>query len=164
MDCEICGTKLEDDEYFLIMVEGAKMKVCHDCRGSGKLLHSINRPSPQNPLTRQARAPSAPKEEFELVEGFGKKMQAARNSMGLPLKVLAEKLAEKESFLDRVEKERTHPSIALAKRIEKELGIKLVEDATPTSGGDVEELLKKSSKTKGLTLGDILEIEKKKKK
>lgn len=164
MDCEICGKGIEDDEYFLIRIESANLKVCIDCKDSGKLLHSQNRPSRDNPLTQQARSPQPQREEFELVEGFGKKMQIARNSMGIPLKVLAEQLAETESFLERVEKEKTHPSISLAKRIEKALGIKLVEGAAPPGGTDVEELLKKSSKTKGLTLGDILEIEKKNKK
>ena len=47
--------------------------------------------------------------------------------MGLSLKVLAEIINEKESFLARVENERAKPSNTLIKKLEKTLDIKLTE-------------------------------------
>jgi putative transcription factor len=89
-------------------------------------------------------------------------MRDARNKMKLPLSVLAEKLAEKESFLDRIENQKTHPSQELARKIEKELGIIILEESSSAPMQD--DKFKPSGSKKGLTLGDILEIEQKKKK
>jgi putative transcription factor len=81
--------------------------------------------------------------------------------MKLPLSVLAERLAEKESFLERIEAEKTRPSIELAKKLEKELNVKLLEPAEPSSMPAIFEPSRKSS---GRTLGDVVEFERKEKK
>ena len=49
-----------------------------------------------------------------------------REELGLPLKVLAERISEKESTMKRVEEQKTLPPPELLKRIEKELGMKLM--------------------------------------
>lgn len=160
MECEVCGN---GEGNFLAMIEGARMRVCADCARMGKILKFPQREIPKSSLQGQSsQMKQTSRAELELVDGFGGKMKNARMKMKLPLSVLAEKLAEKESFLERIEGEKTHPSISLAKKIEKELGIKLVEEVPISSlPADVEGKL---SASKGTTLGDILEITKKKKK
>ncbi|MFH1306962.1 MAG: multiprotein bridging factor aMBF1 [Candidatus Micrarchaeota archaeon] len=161
MECEICGA---DEGEYISLIEGARMNVCRTCSRMGKILKYPTAPAPKSELpTRPSPSSTKTESEFELVEGFGSKMKNARMKMKLPLAVLAEKLAEKESFLDRIEKEKTHPSPSLARKIEKELGITLIEESSPSSSAAAGEILKKSS-SRGTTLGDILEIEKKKKK
>ncbi len=160
MECEICG---KSEGPYLVLIEGARMHACATCARMGKIL--------QTPTT--ARAPVAPgglhgsghslasaAPEWELVDGFGSIMKNARLRMHLPLAVLAERLAEKESFLDRVEHEATHPSESVARKIEKELGIALLEQTAETGGSAAAS----NSPGAGTTLGDILEIERRKKK
>ena len=150
MECEICGA---EGAGYIVLVEGAKLNVCQDCSGSGKLIRA---PAP-------VRDPDAPvhkgKVEMEVVDGFGSIIAAARKRMGLPLEVLAERINEKHSFLERVEHEKTLPDVKLAHKLERELGIKLLAEVSSGVAVNV-----KDGQGKGMTLGDILEIEMKKKK
>lgn len=149
MECEICGTP---EAGYIILVEGAKLSVCRDCSSSGKLLKA-----PSAPAAKGSENSPRAKEELEVVDGYGSVIANARKKMGLSLEVLAEKLNEKHSFLERVEHEKTLPDERLAHKLEKELGIKLLASAVTgasaaTGGGKG-----------GMTLGDILEIQQKKK-
>ncbi|MEM4554954.1 MAG: multiprotein-bridging factor 1 family protein [Candidatus Anstonellaceae archaeon] len=149
MECEICG---EGQAEYLILLEGAKLKVCKECSTSGKILQG---PAPKPSL--QAKQLML-KEELEVVEGYGKLIAEARRHLGLPIEVLAERLNEKASFLERIENEKTLPDEKLCRKLEKELGIKLLTSTTEASSATV------SAPKASLTLGDILEIEHKKKK
>jgi len=151
MECEICGV---EGAGYVVLVEGAKLTVCHDCSGAGKLLRA---PQPaRDPAIQSARAGKA---EMEVVDGYGSIIADARKKMGLPLEVLAERINEKHSFLERVEHEKTLPDAKLAHKLEKELGIKLLQEVSSGTAVDV-----KDRQGKGMTLGDILEIQMKKKK
>lgn len=149
MGCEICGS---EEAGYLILVEGAKLNVCSDCSSSGKLLRS------PAPVQHGGEAHVREREEIEVVEGYGKIMADARKKLGLPLEVLAERINEKVSFLERVEHEKTLPDEKLAHKLQKELGIKLLQGVAVTSGGLI------AGAKGGMTLGDILEIEKREKK
>jgi len=151
MECEICGA---EGAGYIVLVEGAKLSVCQDCSGAGKLLRA---PPPVRDLTIQSAR--AGKVEMEVVDGFGTIIADARKKMGLPLEVLAERINEKHSFLERVEHEKTLPDEKLAHKLEKELGIKLLVEVSSGNAVNV-----KDGQGKGMTLGDILEIQMKKKK
>ncbi len=149
MECEICGA---EGAGYIVLVEGAKLTVCQDCSGAGKLLRA---PQPvRDPATRPARAG---KLEMEVVDGYGAIIADARKKMGLSLEVLAERINEKHSFLERVEHEKTLPDGKLAHKLEKELGIKLLQEVSSGVAVNV-----KDGQGKGMTLGDILEIQQKK--
>ncbi|MFH0927454.1 MAG: multiprotein bridging factor aMBF1 [Candidatus Micrarchaeota archaeon] len=167
LECESCGSKMEKEGSYLVNIEGARLQVCFRCQRLGKIL-SGPRHSPQKGLPgfSQSHAHSAPRPslrmEYELVENYGQIIKSAREKIGLPLKVVAEKIAETESFLDRIEKQKTRPPIPVAKKLEKELGISLLEETSDSQEGPD---LKPHKKFSGaITLGDIIEIEKKKKK
>jgi putative transcription factor len=149
MECEICGSEGAD---YIIAVEGAKLFVCAECSGSGKI---VKGPAPK----REESPPARHKAELEVADGFGQLIAGARKRMGLPLEVLAERINEKHSFLERVEHEKTLPDEKLARKLEKELGIKLLQEVS--SGAAVNA---KDGQGKGMTLGDILEIQKRKKR
>jgi len=151
MECEICGA---EGAGYIVLVEGAKLTVCQDCSGAGKLLRA---PQPVcDPSSLPARAPKA---EMEVVDGYGSIIAEARKRMGLPLEVLAERINEKHSFLERVEHEKTLPDGKLAHKLEKELGVKLLQEVSSGVAVNV-----KDGQGKGMTLGDILEIQQRKKK
>ena len=153
MDCEICGS---GEAQYLIQVEGAKMNVCRECSGTGKILRWPTQ-APQKGGPGSQEAPRV-RRELEVVDGYGAIMQSARKKLGLPLEVLAEKINEKLSFLERVEHQKTLPDEKVARKLEKELGIKLLEEvAESDNAGD-------TRKGAPVTLGDIIEIEKRDRK
>ena len=150
MDCEMCG---ENEAEYLVSVEGAKLNLCRDCADAGNIIRTLF-----NPLRKAEDTSSAPKAELEIIEGYGAIIAGARKRLGLPMEVLAERINEKLSFLERVEHEKTLPDEKVAHKLEKELGIKLLQGATQTSGSFTSD-----RQGKGMTLGDILEVQKKKK-
>jgi putative transcription factor len=152
MECEICGAP---ESGYLILVEGAKLNVCVDCSSSGKLLRAPQRA----PAKGEEAATARVKEELEVVDDYGTIIANARKKLGLPLEVLAERINEKLSFLERVEHERTLPDEKVAHKLEKELGIRLL---APTASGA--SAATTGGGKGGMTLGDILEIQQKKKK
>lgn len=149
-ECEICGTEAQ---LYLVEIDRAKLRVCRDCSKSGRVLESPHIES----KPRKSEKPPQRKQhatEFEIVPDYGTRIRNARSRMQIPRNVLAEMINEKESFLERVESEKTLPPEPLAKKLEKALGISLFEEAGVESGGF------SSNQQKGLTLGDIIKIKK----
>ncbi|MCL4380811.1 multiprotein bridging factor aMBF1 [Candidatus Marsarchaeota archaeon] len=130
-ECELCGRKI--NTAYIINVEGVDLRVCEKCSYNKKVLYASNEPSNASGIKAQANANSIASrddtdpEMRELVEDYGEAIKTAREGMGLSLKVLAELINEKESFLARVENERAKPNNTLIKKLEKTLDIKLTE-------------------------------------
>lgn len=163
MDCEICG---RSDAGFVSLIEGAKMRTCAACAHMGRIISYPPRPGATSPSygantgsgSSLSFAPKS-KVEYDFVDDFGMLIRNARMKSHLPLSVLAEKLNEKESFLERVEHGATRPSEALARKLEKELNIKLLEEVSSETSAAIA-----AGGKKEVTLGDLIEIERKKKK
>lgn len=178
VDCDICGRK---GVSFIIAVEGAKMAVCPRCAYHGKIIHSLGTGEAgedEAPAKVDYSTPKQFRTEEDIVDGYGRKIRKARESVkiteeevneygkkekktrGMMIDELARKANVMASWLDRVENERISPTIEEAKKLEKVLGIKLVEKVevsvtpTPKSGGRNTEL----------TLFDMMEMQKKGKK
>jgi len=156
LSCDICG---RTDARAVILVEGAKMVACGNCMRSGKVLYRLDEEG-EVPAAPEMAKRAVMEETEEIGEGFGKKIKAARDKMGLKLAIVAEKINERESYLDAIENERMVPTFSVAKKIERELGVKLIEKNT-------REVTTESSPARGRfsepTLGDVLVTEKKKK-
>jgi len=106
---------------YVISVEDVEFSVCASCAQGKKILYSEGKAGEQKPK-RSKPAES----EYELLENYGDIIKNAREIRKLPLKVVAEMLNIKESFLDRVEKGETAPPQALVEKLEKALSIKLL--------------------------------------
>ena len=120
-ECEICGKRVET--VYEVMFDGAQMLVCEkDVRGR----QIVNTFGPGNRSSRSAMPREAAQAPEELIEHYGEAIRKAREAMGLPVRVLAERINEKESTLDRIEKEKTLPGEKTRIKLEKELGIKLL--------------------------------------
>ena len=119
-DCEICGKEM--NEEYEIELEGAHLMVCEEC--------SRGKPA-QKRVNAQYTVPHhrdfGASEQDEVVEGYGTIMRRARESAGMSLKELGEKINEKESILSRIEWEKTTPPDSVARKLEKELGIRLIQ-------------------------------------
>ncbi len=122
LPCDICGNPPVRAQ---IMIEGAKLLACARCMKGGKILHRFDdEPSPINP---NATVTTSTKSTEEIIEDYGKTILNAREKKGLTVVTLAEKIKEKETYIHGIEHERFSPSLEVARKLEKELKIKLVE-------------------------------------
>jgi putative transcription factor len=146
LECEICGR--DTDDVYEMAVDGARMLACAKCAGGrGKPLRA-----PEAQVRRFARPSAAANEPMpdELVENFGEMIRIARDKLGLPLAVLAERISEKESTLVRIEKQKTMPSEKTRVKLEKELGIKLTSKPSDKAQASA------SSRSEPVTLWDLV--------
>lgn len=144
-ECEICG---ESGAYYYVLLEGARLHACEKCARHGEIISSS--------IPKEEKKTKVEREEsgVEIIPDFGRRIRETREKMKIERKVLAEMINEKESFLERVENEKTIPSETLASKLGKILGIKLFEHVKY-------EKLASKKKSKYLTLGDIVLIKKK---
>jgi len=166
-ECPLCGSLIWGKGETVI-IEGAKMTVCHACAQHGVKpskapISSVQFKKKRPQLQKKRRGP--PKmirediDELDIVEDFAKRIRICRESKGLNQDQFAQKLNEKPSLIRRIESGKAKPTIKLAEKIEKVYGIKLLKlaseiEAQPQS----EKYLKKSDK---VTLGDVAFIRKK---
>ena len=115
-----------------------ELRVCAKCAKGKKVM---SRPASARGGYASSRS-AAPKpqqkvkeEDLEVVENYGGIIKKARETMGIPIKVLGEMINEKETLLLRLEEQKTLPSIGLARKLERALKIKLLEQPDVVEGG-----------------------------
>lgn len=145
----MCGRGMND--AYIVSVEGTELRVCLSCSKGKKVLYREVEARKGAGAKGAAIARPKPKGESELVEGYGRRIHEARDSMRIPLKVLAEMISEKEAYISRVEEEKTKPTIELTKKLEKALNIRITQQSEEEPG-------KAHGKTHGggATLGDFI--------
>jgi putative transcription factor len=127
MDCEICGKK--DGAMFYVSIEGARMSACGNCSKGAKIIGRIG--SIVDGKTKISTPMIEFKEkETEIIDNYGKIIKDARTRRMMELKDLAKQINENEAYLKHIENEKIMPTIKTAKKLEKELGIKLVNEST----------------------------------
>ncbi len=151
-ECDICGRKAGN--LYLVELEGAQMIACSECSKGAKIIEQLTTAE----KVEVARRPQKIVEESTVVENYGSTIRRAREMMGVPLKTLAEKINEKESTLVRVEAEHMLPGDKLSKKLEKELGIRLIVKEKPEASPHM------SGKQAPVTLGDAAMLKDNKKK
>ena len=153
INCDLCG-KTETDLNRAI-IEGVELNVCNDCGKFGKILAPVKRYSPKEQHKMSLK--TAPKEEkIELLaEDYPEIIKKRREAMGLSQKDFALRISEKESIVHHIETGSFMPPIQMARKLEKILGVKLVEDYE-----ERREAQGKNRKEEGFTLGDFIKIKK----
>ena len=145
-----------------VIIEGAKVVVCHRCAKLGK-------PYVEPPPRRVSQWASAVRysprparstarqdlDEFEVIEDCGTKIREARERMGLTQQDLATRVKERLSIIQKVESGKIAPDMKLCRELEHSLRIVLLTPRVevPTSTGVVA--------APGLTLGDIVRVKQK---
>jgi len=122
-ECEICGRSTDD--LYEIKVEGALMLVCEKCSRGKSVLNKFGRETERTIRVSAASSGREGEGDDEIVENYGEVIKNAREALGLPIRVLAEKINETESSLARIERQKSPPSEKARKKLERELGIKL---------------------------------------
>jgi putative transcription factor len=99
-------------------------------------------------------------EEQEIVDNYNILIRKAREQSGLKMEVVAERISEKTSYLESIEHGKLIPTIQVARKLEKELGIKLVETVHEEV---ISSTTQQKTKFSGATLGDAIPTHKKRK-
>ncbi len=153
INCDLCGKV--GDMLNRTLIEGVELSVCSECIKFGKVIAPVKRYSPKEQHKMVQKA--APKEEkIELLaENYPETIKKRREFMGISQKDFALRINEKESAVHHIETGHLTPTIAIARKLEKVLGIKLVEvyeESRETQG--------KNRNEEGFTLGDFIKIKK----
>ena len=170
MRCEVCGRNIFGKSYKAI-IEGAKLTVCGKCVKHGTIVWEKRKPEPIMSKTRsttrfpplKARSKKPPQAAvegtLELVESFDAKIRQAREKLALSHNDLGRKISEKVSVLKKIEKGKMTPDNRLATKLEHVLRVKLL---VPVSEEKVPKVKIPKSASPELTLGDLIQLDKKK--
>lgn len=150
----MCGS---ETTLYKTLIEGTELNVCKECAKFGKIIAPIRVEVKETKKTEKKDIPKGPEREIiqVLIQKYGEKIKKAREQLGLKQKDFAKKINEKESLIHNIEIGRFEPNIDLARKIERFLKIKLIEQHE-----EVKDRLKKT-KTDELTIGDLIKIKKK---
>jgi len=163
VNCEVCG---KGPSKCRAIIEGATFQVCEICAKHGKI---INEPSkkintPNVPGVKTSSAFKSNRKDLnnssnireEIVEDYSEIIKKEFNKSGKTYKDFANELNENESYMRKIIRGEMMPTIATAKKLEKKFNIKLIEEA------EKEKINLRSSGSSDLTLGDMVEIKRKK--
>jgi len=168
MRCEVCGRRIIGPP-FKANIEGAKMLVCGECAKLGSIvweskteprLKKVARRMPAPVLPPRKQPPISVASDLELVDGFGAKVRAAREKLGLNHQELGKRISEKVSVLRKIESGKMTPDNLLTEKLEHALRLKLL---VPVSEPKVPAKAL-ASRPASPTLGDILKVTKEKEK
>lgn len=147
----MCGS---EGKLFKVNIEGTQLNVCAACSRFGQVVERV--PTPLTRKQKTAKKEALAQQEKEIVqlivEDYGNLIKDKREKMGLKQKELAAKMSERESLIQKIETGRIEPSIELARKFERYLGLKLVEEHEEVSEK------KAVGSGKALTIGDIIQI------
>ena len=152
--CELCGAV---GQLYKTRIEGTELSVCHACSGLGTVIAPISFAPKKEKRKAFAPAPEHSSSVHVLVGDFSKRIKACRERLRLSQQEFAARLQERESLVQHLENGSLRPSVELARKLERLLGIVLIEkiDSPQTNA--------KTPSSKGgedLTLGDIIVLRK----
>lgn len=162
MICELCGKETERTK--VVFIEGTRLSVCMECARFGEARPSTEGAQAPKPMItqrlekreRRMRGKDIYKDEenLELVEDYPQRIREARMARNWKQEVLAAKINEKKSVINKLESGDIRPDDELVHKLERALGIKLKEKVP------VVKPEKKVAYSRGLTLGDLIKLEK----
>ncbi|MEM0085143.1 MAG: multiprotein bridging factor aMBF1 [Candidatus Methanomethylicia archaeon] len=158
LSCELCGNPLLGKGK-KIMISGAILNVCDNCVKYGTPIYIQPKKKFNNITKSKDILQKLPKKlgkdaEYEIIDDYSKIIKNAREGMGWTIDLLAQQVHERVSIIKKIESGKMVPSIDLAKRLERVLGVKLLVPPIKDTGLS-------SSSTKidmDITLGDVAEI------
>ena len=136
MYCELCGRPME--KGYLVRIEGAVLLVCESCAERGDIIREV----------REEEQKTVKEGYADLVDDFGKRIREARKRLHMDYKTLSRETGIPIKVLREIEAQRIYPTEEQARKLEKVLGIELVEETQAVSSRDDFQL----------TLGDVVRL------
>ncbi|MDI3502159.1 MAG: putative transcription factor [Archaeoglobi archaeon] len=149
MQCEICGREVSNLKK--VRVGRALMNVCDRCAHLGEEVHETRVETPRRAPPKRSVA-EMPVED--IIPNYSEVIREARERLGLSQEELARKIKEKVSLIRKIERGELTPEEKVARKLEKELGIKLMERIESPK-------IEKKELPSTLTLGDVVVVRRK---
>ena len=142
----MCG---KQGDLLTAEVEGVEMTVCQNCTRFGTIKRKTD-------AVRVPQKKMHQEQPLRVTVNYASLLRQAREKQGLSQEDFARSLQEKESIVAKWEQGRMQPSVEVARRLEKILGVSLVVE-------EVEQLFEKEKSVhgEGFTLGDFMKVRKK---
>jgi len=154
MLCELCG---KSGELYKTEIEGSQLNVCGSCSKYGIVISKVQNASPVQHKKEAKLTMENEKDEKEIVyfivDNYASMIKRKREELGLRQEELAKQINEKSSVLNHLESGKLKPSLKLAKKLEKFLKIKLIDEQEVSKGVPV-----KHESGNGLTIGDMIKL------
>ncbi|DAC72090.1 MAG TPA: TIGR00270 family protein [Thermoplasmata archaeon] len=163
MPCELCGRECKGGKEAII--DGAKMFVCPDCMKFAEAsvqpepVRTSYAPQPQQFFKKKTQ--KAERDiykdkgmERELVTNWNQLIEHARKKKGLTREELGFRIGERTVTIAKLENGDLRPSDQTIAKLEKELGIHLMEEIKAVPTGT------QTRAQGGFTLGDFIKTEK----
>ena len=120
--CDVCGA---EGRLVRALIEGTELNVCQNCAKFGKILKAPVMFVKKGAVIKHEQKP----EPLEIiVPDYSTLIRKKREEMGLTQEDFAKKINEKISVIHNLESGKLEPSIDLARKLERSLGIRLVEE------------------------------------
>ena len=148
----MCGSKTK---LFITEIESSQMNVCRDCSKFGKIIAEVKEPEKPKKIKDVIQDTGPQTEILQIIaEDYAQKIKNARERLNLDQKDFAKKINEKQALIHKIETGSFEPGMSLARKLEKFLKIKLVEQH--------EEIHEETKQTKSddFTIGDFINIKK----
>ncbi|MCC7574640.1 TIGR00270 family protein [Candidatus Woesearchaeota archaeon] len=157
MNCDICGSK---GELFNVEMEGSKLVACDKCAVYGKKINKVVvNDEPVINFRESKKFVKADEPVILVVDNYNSLIKNKREKLGLKQEDLAKSINEKESLIQQIENKKIEPSFKVAEKLEKRLGLILLENYKESVSGQ------QSLKDQGpVTLGDLIQFKTRKKK
>jgi putative transcription factor len=126
--CELCGRQATEKK--MVIVDGTVFSVCIACSKHGKPYVPAQVPvKKKKPAVAKQQKKIGLADETVLTPDFAALIRGARMKMGLTHEQLGMKMNEKAQPLKKIESGALKPDELLAKKLERQLGIKLYVNA-----------------------------------
>ena len=146
----MCG---DDKNLSNVIIEGVMLTVCENCARYGRVVKIDNFKQKHR---KEIKIKIAPEITFEIVNDYSSKIKNARERFGLKQDELALKISEKSSELHNLESGKLKPSFNLARKLEKFLNIKLIEEIKEEKSPKI------NFKDNEITIADLIKFKKSK--
>ncbi len=160
--CEFCGKNV--DKTVKVNVAGSVVNVCLNCASLGNIVEDKNITKPVGSVNLNINNRIKKNKqvvEYVLVPSYVSIMNSALAKRGINLHQLANVLNIRESTLNKYFSGKISIDIDTAKKIERYLSIKLVEEKESTKSEYVEENVF-DSEDESFSLADVIKVVKKK--
>ena len=149
----MCG---KETRLFKTDVEGTILNVCDGCSKFGKIISILKQKEQKKDVKKEVVLEKPKEEEFvmAIVPDYGTIIKNKREHLGITQEDFAKKINEKISLVHKIETNQFEPSVGLARKIEKFLSVKLIEQEEVRPGTALK------TKSDSLTIGDFIKLEK----
>jgi len=152
----MCG---KDTSLVNAEVEGTELKICQNCAQYGKVKEFKTPKSIQNSRNFYPKSQGV---EHEIVPNYSQILQKVRTNQNLDQEKFAKSINEKVSVVQKWEAGNLKPRIDTAKRLERQLNIKLLKITNNSEEGVLNLPSSSKSAKDGFTLGDFIKVRKRK--